>query len=97
MRIDLNTRTPELSESTSSSSQPAIRQSPSEANSEDQATLSSSARVPSLELQVRQLPEIRQTRVLALGRAIRDGQYHVHSDQIAGSMLSETMRSGLSR
>lgn len=97
-RITQNTPTPELNEDTSASRQPAVRRSASDRVSyEEKATLSDTARVASLEQRVRQLPEIRQTRVLALSRAIRQGQYCVHSDQIANAMLSEMMSSGRRR
>jgi flagellar biosynthesis anti-sigma factor FlgM len=98
MRIDLNTRTPELSENNSASNQPTVRRSaPDGVSHEDQATLSSSARVASLATQVRQLPEIRETRVLALSRLIREGQYQANPDQIASSMFSEMMGSTMRR
>ena len=97
-RIALNTQTPELNEDISASRQPAVRRSASDSVSyEEKATLSDTARVASLEQRIRQLPEIRQTRVLALSRAIRQGQYRVHSDQIANAMLSEMMSSGRRR
>lgn len=97
-RIALKTQTPEPNEDTSASSQPAVPRRASESvSNEEKAMFSDTGRVASLEQRVRQLPEIRQTRVLALSRAIRQGQYRVHSDQIANAMLSELMSSGSHR
>jgi anti-sigma28 factor (negative regulator of flagellin synthesis) len=38
-----------------------------------------------------QLPEVRQRRVEALARALRDGQYEVSSEQVADALLSEIL------
>jgi flagellar biosynthesis anti-sigma factor FlgM len=57
----------------------------------DTAQLSSDqGRVQSLAAQVNNLPEIRQEKVEALRRVIRDGNYDVAPEQTAEAMLSET-------
>jgi flagellar biosynthesis anti-sigma factor FlgM len=89
MRINGNPRPPELSDagSVTRDTQAKPAQSGLE-RPEDVATVTNFSRISVLEAQARQLPEIRQERVTALARAIRQGTYNVNADQIADSMVS---------
>ncbi|HLH08491.1 MAG TPA: flagellar biosynthesis anti-sigma factor FlgM [Terriglobales bacterium] len=49
-------------------------------------------RVSALEAQLAQLPEVRSDRVAELQQAIRNGSYSVSADQIANSMLADSLR-----
>ncbi len=91
MRIDPNAKTPDVPESKplnrpGSSS----RLSPSRAHwAADDATLPGHTQVQQLQKQLDQLPDDRASRVEALARAIRDGQYNVGAEQIAQAMFSD--------
>jgi anti-sigma28 factor (negative regulator of flagellin synthesis) len=45
--------------------------------------------VQALAAQVNELPEIRQEKVAALGRAVQSGNYQVTPEQTADALLSE--------
>jgi anti-sigma28 factor (negative regulator of flagellin synthesis) len=91
MRIDLNTRVPDIPRSGKS----ARTDSASPANSmagelaPHEARLSLHARVQALEAGVRGLPEVRQDKVAALQRATRDGTYNASAGQIAEAIFRE--------
>jgi flagellar biosynthesis anti-sigma factor FlgM len=56
----------------------------------DSATLSvDQAKVQALASAVYQLPEIRQEKVAALSRSIREGNYHVTPEQTAEALVSQ--------
>jgi len=60
------------------------------AASTDKTVLSpDQARVQSLAAEVNQLPDIRQEKVAALGRAIQQGTYDVTPEQTAEALLGE--------
>lgn len=89
MRIDGNPKMPELPDTGSVTRDTQTRSpEPVSGHPEDVATVTNFSRVSALEAQVRQLPEIRQDKVQALARAIRNGQYKVSSDQIANSLFA---------
>jgi flagellar biosynthesis anti-sigma factor FlgM len=89
MRIDGNPRMPELPDTGSVPRDTQAKSAQSVSGQpEDVATVTNFSRVSALEAQVRQLPEIRQARVMALGRSIQQGTYKVGADQIADSMFS---------
>lgn len=91
MRIDLNTRTPELPENKGTARPGATqRATPGERGSgTDQARLAGQARIRELQAQAEQLPDDRASKVEALTRAIQRGEYNVSSDQIAEALLSQ--------
>ena len=91
MRIDPNARLPEVPDS-KSLNRPggSSRSSPPEPGTEvDQAMLPVQARAQELQQHLQQIPEERHSRVAALARAIRDGEYQVSAEQIAQSLFSE--------
>jgi negative regulator of flagellin synthesis FlgM len=56
----------------------------------DKAVLSpDQARVQSLAAEVNQLPDIRQEKVAALGRAVQQGNYNVSPEQTAEALIGE--------
>ncbi|HEY1271077.1 MAG TPA: flagellar biosynthesis anti-sigma factor FlgM [Terriglobales bacterium] len=93
MRIDPNLRTSELPESkgpdrAGGAGSAAVRSGDVRP---DQANLTGGAKVAELRNLAQQLPEVRQRRVEALARALRDGQYEVSSEQVADALLSEIL------
>lgn len=99
MRIDLNAKTPEVSESQGGSHAGASKRSPSTGANlpADEATLATHARVQELQSQMQQMPEDRHAKVEALARAIQGGQYNVGAEQIAQAMFSEMAAPGVFR
>ena len=93
MRVDPNMRAQQAQdpEKANTSNARAAVPAPGERTSAaDTAQISpDQVRVQSLAAQVNALPEIRQNRVDALGRAIREGNYQVSAEQTAAAMLSE--------
>ena len=96
MRIDPNTRAEQaqdLAKANPSNAQAAIAAQSERTSGADTAEISpDQVRVQSLAAQVNALPEIRQNKVEALGRAIREGTYQVSAEQTAAAMLSELAR-----
>lgn len=95
MRIDWNAKTPpasnadEPARSNLGAAQPASGHMPAKL---DAAQFSfDPSRVASLEARVNSLPEIRQEKVEALGRALREGSYQVSAEQTAEGLLAEIM------
>jgi flagellar biosynthesis anti-sigma factor FlgM len=95
MKIDLHGKPPEMpdaSRPTKSGSQAAAKSSREETGATDRAELSQDqARVRHLAAEVHRLPEMRQERVAALQRAIRDDSYSVSAEQAAEAMMSEML------
>jgi flagellar biosynthesis anti-sigma factor FlgM len=92
MRIDPNTRTPDLPESKAANrSSPTT--GPAVEGRQDEATLGGYARIQELSVKLQQMPEDRQNRVEALALAVREGRYNVSPEQIAHSILAH-MASG---
>jgi flagellar biosynthesis anti-sigma factor FlgM len=92
MRIDLNP-SPEAQEAgpaTPAGARTNAAAAGGTALGSDTAQLSSDqGRVQSLSAQVNNLPEIRQEKVDAVRRVIRDGSYQVTPEQTAEAMLSD--------
>ncbi|HUK23294.1 MAG TPA: flagellar biosynthesis anti-sigma factor FlgM [Terriglobales bacterium] len=93
MQVNLNPRSPEAQD-VGQAAQTAARASAAAGSgtsvAEDKAQLSSDqARVQSLAAQVNNAPEIRQEKVEALRRVIREGSYQVTPEQTAEAMLSD--------
>jgi len=90
MRIDLNTRIPQLEDSGQSAS--TARNAPGSVaggRAEDSAELSSAqGRVSALATAANQLPEIRQDKVAALAKVIAQGTYAVTPEQTAAALFS---------
>jgi flagellar biosynthesis anti-sigma factor FlgM len=94
MRIDLNARTPEASDAgrPAKAGSRAAGSKSREAVGSDQAEVSlGQARTRALEVQAHRAPEIRQDKVEALARVIRDGTYEVSPEQTAEAMISEML------
>jgi flagellar biosynthesis anti-sigma factor FlgM len=94
MRIDLNTGIGQAADSpqTAPGARSAASSAPAESRGADTAQLSSDqARVQALTVQVNNLPEIRQQKVEALGRAVRDGSYQVSPESTADALISEML------
>ncbi len=92
MRIDPNTSAQQAQESDKATASNAHAAAPSSqgASATDTAQLSpDQVRVQALVAQVNALPEVRQNRVDALGRAIREGNYQVSAEQTAAAMLAD--------
>jgi flagellar biosynthesis anti-sigma factor FlgM len=92
MRIDLNLKTPETPDpaQTAKSGAQVNSGAGSAGLNRDTAVLSpDQSRVQALAAQVSQLPEIRQEKVAALGRAIQTGVYQVKPQETAEAILSE--------
>jgi len=92
MRIDSNPRALESDPGQAASGGPRANPatSGSPALGSDTAQLSTDqARVQALAVQASALPEIRQDKVDALRRVVRDGSYRVSPEQTAEAMLSE--------
>jgi flagellar biosynthesis anti-sigma factor FlgM len=92
MRIDLTTASQLREAGKATGSNPAAAQASSSDGilGTDKAQLSGDrGRVQALNAQVNGLPEIRQAKVEALGRAIRNGSYHVSSEQTAEALMAE--------
>ncbi len=92
MRIDLNTRIPELPEKEKSvnSKAPAPAAADATERASDQVRLSfDHAAVQALEAQVHATPELRSERVTALQHATRDGTYQVAPTKIADAIFKE--------
>jgi flagellar biosynthesis anti-sigma factor FlgM len=92
MRIDLNPRSPEAQEAGTAGQSGGRRAAGAQGKTPggDTAQLSSDqGRVQSLAAQINNLPEIRQEKVDALRRVIREGNYDVTAEQTANAMLSE--------
>lgn len=91
MRIDPNAKTPDVPESKALNRPGSSnRLSPSSTcQAGDDATLPGQAQVQQLQKQFDHLPDDRASRVEALAKAIRDGQYNVGSEQIAQAMYSD--------
>jgi flagellar biosynthesis anti-sigma factor FlgM len=88
MRIDPNTRTPDLPDN-KVANRPGSSGRTAEAHSaSDKASLGNYNRIQELSAQLQQMPEDRQSRVEALAQAIREGRYDVSPEQIAHSILS---------
>lgn len=96
MRIDANTRGQEVEDggqTAASGARGSAAAQNESASATDTAQLSADqVRVQSLVAQASALPEIRQAKVDALGRAIREGGYQVSADQTAAAMLAEYSR-----
>ena len=90
MRIDPNAKTPDVPESKPLNRPGSSNRSCPSRTSEaaDDATLPGHTQVQQLQKQLDQLPEDRASRVEALARSIRDGQYNVGAEQIAQAMFS---------
>jgi|SRR5579862_6042611 flagellar biosynthesis anti-sigma factor FlgM len=89
MRIDRNAILPGLSEASGVPRETSTNSTQSQNRSaSDVATLETASKISALEGQLRQMPEVRQEKVIALARAVRSGQYKVSGDQIAGSMFA---------
>jgi flagellar biosynthesis anti-sigma factor FlgM len=92
MRIDPNLRAQELPESKGPNrSGRAGQPSRSREAAPDQATFTMGAKIQQLAHAAQQLPEVRQSKVEALARAVRDGRYQVSSELIADSLFSEML------
>ena len=94
MRIDLNTGVGQTVESqqAASAAKNAQTATANESRGADTALLSTDqVRVQALVAQVNSLPEIRQEKVAALGRAVRDGSYKVSPQNTADALLSELL------
>lgn len=93
MGIDSNPRIPEApdaGQATQPGSRAASRTSCGGALAKHTAELSPDrARLDALPAQLNRLPEVRQEKVAALGRAISQGDYQVSAEQTAEAMLSE--------
>jgi flagellar biosynthesis anti-sigma factor FlgM len=95
MRIDPNARsaeTPAAGQTAASNQRAAV--APAGAGpAGDTAQLSlDQVRVQALAIQVNALPEVRQEKVAALGRAIRQGSYQVSPQQTADAMIAELLQ-----
>lgn len=97
MRIDLQTKATELSQSNRASeakdaNASKVRESVAQAPGDDQATLSlASGRMQAMRETVIAQPEVRSQKVEALRQAVRDGRYQVEPQQVAESMFAEMM------
>ena len=94
MRIDLNTRTSESTESSlsKSGSQRAKSKGTGESSLGDATRVSlDGARLGKLEAMANAAPEIRGERVRALSGALRSGSYQFDSEQTASAMLSDKL------
>jgi negative regulator of flagellin synthesis FlgM len=95
MRIDPNARSAETQaagEAAASKQRGAVSPAGGGRTASDTAQLSlDQARVQALVSQATALPEVRQEKVAALGRAIRQGSYQVSPEQTAEAMLSEML------
>jgi flagellar biosynthesis anti-sigma factor FlgM len=90
MRIDRNTAFPGLSETSGVPRETIANSTQSQSgSSSDVATLQTASKISTFEGQLRQMPEVRQEKVMALARAVRSGQYKVSGDQIAGAMFAD--------
>jgi flagellar biosynthesis anti-sigma factor FlgM len=92
MRVNLNPspEAPDVGQGTPAGARANTANAAGQALGEDSAQLSSDqARVQSFAAQVNNLPEIRQEKVDALRRVIREGSYEVSPEQTADAMLSE--------
>jgi negative regulator of flagellin synthesis FlgM len=93
MRIDLNTKSTELPDANQvakTASQSAPETASGKAPSIDTTRLSiAQGRVQALAAQVNKLPDVRQEKVAALGRAVQSGTYQVTPEQTADALLSE--------
>lgn len=90
MRIDPYFGAQQTSETGRSQQNAAVSTSSNAEPQADQAQLSGAhAQVQALAAQASQLPEVRQAKVQALREAVQNGQYHVSSSLIAGSLMSE--------
>lgn len=92
MRIDLNANllgAPEATRPNKSSSRTNAASASRDVRGNDVAERSpDQVRLRSLESRVLSLPEIRQEKVEALGRAVGDGSYEVTPEQTAEAMVS---------
>ena len=89
MRIDRNAILPGLSETSGVPRETITNSTQSQSRSaSDVATLETASKISVLAAQVRQMPDVRQEKVMALARAVRSGQYKVDGNQIAGSMFA---------
>ena len=96
MRIDLTGKSPESrqAEQTKQSSS-RVNSSPPDRSDfgEDKAKLTlDRSRISELELQVKQLPDVRAERIKALAGRLKDGSYDVTPQQTAEAMMSEMLR-----
>jgi flagellar biosynthesis anti-sigma factor FlgM len=91
MRIDPNAKLPEVPDSKTlnrpGNSSRSV--SPDRTAEVDQATLAVQSRAQELQIRLQQMPEDRRSRVEALTRAVRDGEYKVGTEQIAQSLFAE--------
>jgi hypothetical protein len=93
MRIELNLRSLEIPQLTS----PVRSNSRFDSAPANNPDLAGSAAKPSLDLrriealafEVRELPEIRDEKVAALGRALRSGSYKIKAAETAEALLSQ--------
>ncbi len=96
MRIDPNTRAEQaqdLAKANPSNARATVAANNERTSGADATEISpDQVRVQSLAAQVNALPEIRQNKVEALGRAIRQGSYQVSAEQTAAAMLSELVQ-----
>jgi len=94
MRIDLNPKSPEAPDAAQSTRRGSRNSAvPGQtAPAEDRAELSlDQVRVRALAAQVNELPEIRQQKVAALSRAIREGNYNVTPEQTAEALVANML------
>lgn len=92
MRIDLNNTAGQISDGgkPASGSQASTSTAGTTALGNDTAVISpAQSRIQALAAQVNRLPEVRQDKVAALGRAIQDGNYQVSAEQTAEALFSE--------
>ena len=96
MRIDLNlSDTGAVETGRTAKNSTAARDITSSSTPQDAAQLSPEIqRVSALESHLSQLPEIRSERVAELQNAIRGGNYHVSSENIASAMLADRLNAG---
>jgi flagellar biosynthesis anti-sigma factor FlgM len=96
MRIDPNARSTETQaagQAAASNQRATVTPASGEGLAGDTAQLSlDQARIQALATQVNALPEVRQEKVAALGRAVRQGSYQVSPQQTADAMIAELLQ-----
>jgi flagellar biosynthesis anti-sigma factor FlgM len=92
MRIDLNLKTPETSDPAQTAKSGAgVGSGMGSVRQADDTTVLSpdQSRVRALAAQLNGLPEIRQEKVAALGRAVQSGIYQIKPQDTADALLSQ--------
>jgi len=93
MRIDNNARIPDAPEpGQAKSSSPAVAGSGSGLASDTAKLSIGQSAVQTLAAKVSDVPEVRQERVAALARAVRDGSYQVAPEQTAEALIVHMMQ-----